>query len=112
MLLVEFTLAGQSFLALNGGSDGVYTDALSLMVECKGQAEIDLLWEALLKNGGKEVQCGWLHDRWGVRWQITPELLPRLITGPDRAKAARVFLAMTKIVKIDVAAIERAAAGR
>ncbi len=109
VLVVEFTLAGQSFLALNGGTDGVYTDALSLMVECKDQAEVDRLWEALTRNGGKEVACGWLQDRWGVRWQITPESLLRLMADPDKAKAARVFQAMMGMVKIDVAAIERAA---
>ena len=112
VLVVEFTLAGQSFLALNGGTDGVYTDALSLMVECQDQAEIDRLWGAFLKNGGKAVQCGWLQDRWGVRWQITPEILLRLMADPDKAKAARVFQAMMQMVKIDVAAIERAAAGK
>ena len=112
VLVVEFTLAGQSFLALNGGTDGVYTDALSLMVECKDQAEVDRLWQALVKNGGKEVACGWLQDRWGVRWQITPEILLRLMADPDKAKATRVFKAMMGMVKIDVAAIERAAAGK
>lgn len=112
VLMVEFTLAGQSYLALNGGSDGVYTDALSLIIECKDQAEVDRLWDAFLKNGGKAVQCGWLQDRWGVRWQITPEALLRWVADADKAKAARVFQAMMPMVKIDVAALEKAAAGR
>jgi predicted 3-demethylubiquinone-9 3-methyltransferase (glyoxalase superfamily) len=111
VLTVEFTLAGQSYLALNGGSDGVYTDALSLIIECKDQAEVDRLWDAFLKNGGKAVQCGWLQDRWGVRWQITPEVLLRWVADPDRAKAARVFRAMMDMVKIDIATLEKAAAG-
>jgi predicted 3-demethylubiquinone-9 3-methyltransferase (glyoxalase superfamily) len=112
VLTVEFTLAGQSYLALNGGSDGVYTDALSLIIECKDQAEVDRLWDAFLKNGGKAVACGWLQDRWGVRWQITPEVLLRWVSDSDRAKAARVFKAMMNMVKIDIAALEKAAAGR
>jgi len=112
VLVVEFTLAGQSYMALNGGSDGVYTDALSLMIECKDQAEVDRLWDTFLKNGGKAVACGWLQDRWGVRWQITPEVLLRLNADPDRAKAARVFQAMMGMVKIDIATLEKAAAGK
>jgi len=112
VLMVEFTLAGQSYLALNGGSDGVYTDALSLIIDCKDQAEVDRLWDAFLKAGGKAVACGWLQDRWGVRWQITPSILLELIAGPDKAKAARVFQAMMGMVKIDIAELEKAAAGR
>ena len=111
VLTVEFTLAGQSYLALNGGTDGVYTDALSLIIECTDQAEVDRLWDAFLKNGGKAVACGWLQDRWGVRWQITPAVLLRWVADPDRAKAARVFRAMMDMVKIDIAALEKAAAG-
>lgn len=111
VLVVEFTLAGQSYLALNGGTDGQYTDALSLMIECKDQAEIDRLWDAFLNNGGKAVACGWLQDRWGVRWQIAPEVLLRWNADPDRAKAARVFQAMMGMVKIDIATLEKAAAG-
>jgi predicted 3-demethylubiquinone-9 3-methyltransferase (glyoxalase superfamily) len=112
VLTVEFALAGQSYLALNGGSPGTYTDALSLIIECKDQAEVDRLWDAFLKNGGKAVACGWLQDRWGVRWQITPSMLLELIADPDRAKAARVFQAMQQMVKIDIATLEKAAAGR
>lgn len=111
VLTVEFTLAGQSYLALNGGSDGAYTDALSLIIECRDQAEVDRLWDAFLKNGGKAVACGWLQDRWGVRWQITPSILLKLIADPDKAKAARVFQAMQQMVKIDIATLEKAATG-
>jgi predicted 3-demethylubiquinone-9 3-methyltransferase (glyoxalase superfamily) len=111
VLTVEFTIAGQSYLALNGGSDGTYTDALSLIIECQDQAEIDRLWDSFLKNGGKAVACGWLQDRWGVRWQITPAYLIKLVADPDRARAARVFRAMMDMVKIDIAALEKAAAG-
>jgi predicted 3-demethylubiquinone-9 3-methyltransferase (glyoxalase superfamily) len=111
VLLVEFTLAGHTFQALNGGTKGEYTQALSLSVDCEDQAEVDRVWNAFLAGGGTEVQCGWLTDRWGVSWQIVPKALPRLMTDPDRAKAARVMQAMMGMVKIDVAAIERAAAG-
>ena len=111
VILMTFTLGGQSFQALNGGSPASYGTAASIAVECRDQAEIDRLWAALTADGGSEIQCGWLRDRWGVPWQIFPELLPRLLADPDRAVAARVFDAMTRMVKLDVAAIERAAAG-
>jgi predicted 3-demethylubiquinone-9 3-methyltransferase (glyoxalase superfamily) len=111
VLLVDFTLAGQSFQALNGGTKPEYTQALSLSIDCEDQAEVDKVWNAFLANGGKEVQCGWLTDRWGVSWQIVPRILPKLMNDPDRAKAARVMQAMMKMVKIDVAALEKAAKG-
>ncbi|MBV8538525.1 MAG: VOC family protein [Alphaproteobacteria bacterium] len=111
VLLVEFTLAGQHFLALNGGMKVEYTHAVSFVVDCADQAEIDRLWEALAANDGTPVQCGWIRDRWGVSWQIVPGALPKLLADPDPAKAQRVMQAMLQMVKIDVAALERAAAG-
>jgi predicted 3-demethylubiquinone-9 3-methyltransferase (glyoxalase superfamily) len=110
-ILVSFTLGGQSFQALNGGNRADYGTAASISVECADQAEVDRLWTALTGNGGSEIQCGWLRDKWGVPWQIVPAMLPRLLADPDPAVAARVFTAMTGMVKLDVAALERAAAG-
>ncbi|TGD99830.1 VOC family protein [Methylobacterium nonmethylotrophicum] len=110
-ILVEFTLGGQSFQALNGGVPAEYGTAASISVSCPDQAEVDRLWDALVAGGGSEIQCGWLRDRWGVPWQIVPEILPRLLKDPDAAVAARVFSAMQGMVRLDVAALERAAAG-
>jgi predicted 3-demethylubiquinone-9 3-methyltransferase (glyoxalase superfamily) len=109
-ILVTFTLGGQSFQALNGGTPASYGTAASISVECADQAEVDRLWTALTADGGSEIQCGWLRDKWGVPWQIVPEILPRLLADPDPAVSARVFAAMTAMVKLDVAALERAAA--
>ncbi|MEE8629317.1 MULTISPECIES: VOC family protein [Methylobacterium] len=110
-ILVSFTLGGQSFQALNGGTRADYGTAASIAVACPNQREVDRLWDALLAGGGTEIQCGWLRDRWGVPWQIFPEVLPRLLSHPDPAVAARVFSAMQGMVRIDGAALERAAAG-
>ncbi len=110
-ILVEFTLGGQGFQALNGGTPADYGTAASISVSCADQVEVDRLWAALTADGGSEIMCGWLRDRWGVPWQIVPEILPRLLADPDPAVAARVFTAMTKMVKLDVAGIEQAAAG-
>ena len=111
VILVSFTLGGQSFQALNGGAPASYGTAASIAVECPDQAEVDRLWTALTADGGSEIQCGWLRDKWGVPWQIFPEILPRLLADPDPAVSGRVFAAMTAMVKLDVAALERAAAG-
>ncbi|WP_342152432.1 VOC family protein [Methylorubrum sp. SB2] len=110
VLMIAFTLGGQSFQALNGGIRAEYGTAASISVPCADQAEVDRLWAALTE-GGSEIACGWLRDRWGVPWQIFPEILPRLLADPDPGVAARVFTAMQGMVKIDVAALERAAAG-
>ena len=111
VILVRFTLGGQSFQALNGGSPASYGAAASISVECADQAEVDRLWTALTADGGSEMMCGWLRDKWGVPWQIVPAILPRLLANPDPNVSARAFTAMTKMIKLDVAAIERAAAG-
>ncbi len=110
-IVVDFTLGGQAFQALNGGTRVDYGNAASISVECADQPQVDRLWSALTEDGGAEIQCGWLRDRWGVPWQIVPAALPRLLAHEDRAVAARVFAAMTRMVKIDVAALERAAKG-
>ncbi len=111
VLVVEFTLGGTSFQLLNGGTQADYGNTASISVSCADQAEVDRLWAALTADGGSELACGWLRDRWGVPWQIVPQVLPRVMAGPDAAAAARVFAAMQEMVKLDVAALERAAKG-
>lgn len=111
VISVNFTLGGQRFQALNGGTPADYGNAASISIECADQADVDRLWAALTADGGSEIMCGWLRDRWGVPWQIVPEVLPRLLADPDPAVAGRVFAAMQEMVKLDVAALERAAAG-
>jgi predicted 3-demethylubiquinone-9 3-methyltransferase (glyoxalase superfamily) len=109
--LGSFELAGQRFFALNGGPQFKFTEAFSLYVNCKDQAEVDRYWDSLLEGGGKPQQCGWLKDRYGLSWQIIPEALPRLIGDPDPKKAERATKAMLQMVKIDIAALEAAHRG-
>ena len=111
VILISSRLGRQSFQALNGGAPADYGTAASISVECADQGEVDRLWAALTADGGSEIMCGWLRDRWGIPWQIVPEVLPRLLANPDPAIAARVFAAMTGMVKLDAAELERAAAG-
>ena len=111
VILVDFVLGGQRFQALNGGTQADYGTAASISVTCSDQAQVDRLWTALTAEGGQEIMCGWLRDRWGVPWQIVPEVLPRLMGDADPAVAGRVFTAMQGMVKLDAAALERAAAG-
>ncbi len=108
VLVMRFELDGQWFVALNGGAEFPFSNAMSLSVDCETQAEVDRLWGAILAGGGKEVQCGWITDRWGLSWQIVPTVLPKLLAGADRARADRVMKAMMGMVKLDVAAIEAA----
>jgi predicted 3-demethylubiquinone-9 3-methyltransferase (glyoxalase superfamily) len=112
VLLVSFTLAGHSYQTLNGGPHDKFNDAISLSVSCNDQAEVDRLWDGLTSGGGKPVQCGWLKDRYGVSWQIVPKQLGMLLGNPDPEKGKRVMQAMLKMVKLDIAALEAAAAGR
>jgi predicted 3-demethylubiquinone-9 3-methyltransferase (glyoxalase superfamily) len=111
VLTVEFTLAGQSYIGLNGGPDFTFDEAISLSIDCEDQAEVDRYWAALLADGGEESVCGWLKDRFGVSWQVIPRRLPELLRSPDREAAARVLAAMLNMVKIDVAELEQAARG-
>jgi len=111
VMLVEFKLEGQDFMALNAGPGFPHSPAISLYVHCKDQKETDALWRKLLKGGGKESQCGWLADKFGVSWQIIPVTLTKLMKSKDQAKAQRVMKAMLQMVKIDVKTLERAAAG-
>jgi predicted 3-demethylubiquinone-9 3-methyltransferase (glyoxalase superfamily) len=110
VLTVEFELDGMPFIALNGGPQYSFSEAFSLSVACRTQDEVDRYWTALTE-GGREGPCGWLKDRYGLSWQVVPELLPRLLADPDREKADRVFAAMMTMKKIEVAEIERAAEG-
>ena len=111
VLTVEFELDGRAFLALNGGPGVEYTDAISLEIRCADQDEIDHYWDGLLAGGGREVQCGWLIDRYGVRWQVAPESLYELWRSGDQAATARAFTVMMDMVRLDVAALEAAARG-
>jgi 2-polyprenyl-6-hydroxyphenyl methylase/3-demethylubiquinone-9 3-methyltransferase len=109
-MVVDFTLAGQKFAGLNGGPQFKPTEAVSFQVSTESQEETDRLWDAIVGNGGQESMCGWCKDKWGFSWQITPKRLMALMTGdPDRAR--RASQAMLKMKKIDIPAIERAAAG-
>jgi predicted 3-demethylubiquinone-9 3-methyltransferase (glyoxalase superfamily) len=111
-LLVVFTLGGTPFQALNGGPKFKHSEAASISVSTRDQEETDRLWNALTAKGGSESRCGWLKDRFGVSWQIVPEVLPRLLTSSDRPAANRAMQAMLDMVKIDIAGIEAAYHGK
>jgi len=106
-MIVKFQLEGQEFIALNGGPHFKFTEAISLLVDCDTQKEVDELWTKL-SAGGKESQCGWLKDKFGLSWQIIPSTLFRLMQDPDPAKAKRVMEAMLQMKKIDIAGLEQA----
>ncbi|MBB5083536.1 VOC family protein [Nonomuraea endophytica] len=110
-MIVTFELEGQRFLALNGGPQFTFNEAISLYVDCETQEEVDELWGRLLEDGGAEGQCGWLKDKFGVSWQIIPNALPRLLSDPDPARAERAMQAMFKMRKIDVKGLEAAVEG-
>ncbi|MCB2409706.1 VOC family protein [Hymenobacter lucidus] len=108
VMTVEFTLAGQKYVALNGGPHFTFTTGISLSVSCQDQAEIDSLWDKLTADGGEPGDCGWLKDRFGVSWQITPANLVQLLSSPDSARAQRKMAAMMQMHKLDIAALENA----
>jgi predicted 3-demethylubiquinone-9 3-methyltransferase (glyoxalase superfamily) len=110
VMTVQFELEGLSFTALNAGPMFKFTEAISFVVHCQSQAEVDHFWDKL-SAGGNVQQCGWLKDKFGLSWQIVPDALIELTTGKDAARSQRVFAAMMKMVKIDIAALEKAAAG-
>jgi predicted 3-demethylubiquinone-9 3-methyltransferase (glyoxalase superfamily) len=110
VMTVAFELEGQRFVALNGGPDFTFNEAISFEVECGDQDEIDGYWSALTEGGGQPGPCGWLKDKFGVSWQIVPKRLTELLADSDRAKAQRVMAAMLQMGKIDIAELERAAA--
>jgi predicted 3-demethylubiquinone-9 3-methyltransferase (glyoxalase superfamily) len=106
-MLVEFTLAGESYMALNGGPYFQFTPAISLFVSCTDQAEVDRLWNALL-DGGTPMQCGWITDRYGISWQVVPAAFVAMIKDKDTAKVRRVTEAMLQMTKLDVDQLEKA----
>lgn len=108
VMTVSFELDGQPLVALNGGPDFTFNEAISLEIECEDQSEVDRYWEAL-SDGGKEGPCGWLEDRYGLSWQVVPKRLRELITDPDPERGQRAMAAMLQMRKIDVAELERAA---
>lgn len=109
--VVEFTLFGQPFMAISAGPLDPFNHAISFVVACDDQAEVDRYWDALLQDGGAPEQCGWLKDRYGLSWQIVPAVLGEMINDPDRRKARQVAEAMLKMVKLDVAGLKAAYAG-
>ena len=106
VMAVEFEINGQPFVALNGGPQFTFNEAISLQVWCGDQTEVDYYWNTL-SEGGQEVACGWLTDKYGLSWQIIPSVLMDMISDPDPAKAARVTAAMMKMVKFDIAALKK-----
>ena len=108
VMTIEFVLEGQEFVALNGGPHFKFTEAISFVVNCETQEEVDYYWEKL-SAGGKEVQCGWLKDKYGLSWQIVPTVLGELLSDKDAAKAQRVMDAMLKMVKLDIKKLKQAA---
>jgi predicted 3-demethylubiquinone-9 3-methyltransferase (glyoxalase superfamily) len=108
VLVVQFTLAGQEYMALNGGMRFEYTNAISFKVDCADQTEVDHLWNGLTAGGGSPGQCGWLKDRYGVAWQIVPSAMLQIFSGSDREGAQRAMSAMMKMTKLDIAALQKA----
>jgi predicted 3-demethylubiquinone-9 3-methyltransferase (glyoxalase superfamily) len=108
VIFVDFELAGQKFVALNGGPAFNFTEAVSLFVNCESQEEVDRLWDTLISDGGEPSQCGWLKDRYGLSWQIIPTRLMELMSDPDPSKAAAATQAMLQMQKIDIQQIEDA----
>ena len=109
VMTVAFQLEGQDFVALNGGPQFKFTEAISFSVECKDQKEIDYYWDKLTAGGGKPVQCGWLKDKFGLSWQIVPAMMEELFAGKDKERSQRVMQAMLKMVKLDIAKLKEAA---
>lgn len=111
VLTVNFTLNGIKFTALNGGPTFKFTEAISFVINCETQEEVDYYWNILLKDGGQKSQCGWLKDKFGLSWQVVPVQLLELLADKDKAKANRVMQAMMKMIKLDIATLEKATKG-
>jgi predicted 3-demethylubiquinone-9 3-methyltransferase (glyoxalase superfamily) len=110
-MVCTFELEGQRMMALNGGPTFKFTEAISFYVSCETQEEVDYYWNALLREGGKESQCGWLKDKYGLSWQIVPNILSELMSGPDPKKSEKVMQAMLKMIKLDVEGLKKAYKG-
>jgi predicted 3-demethylubiquinone-9 3-methyltransferase (glyoxalase superfamily) len=111
VLTVEFTVAGQPFIGLNGGPDFKFNESISFLIDCKDQAEVDRYWEALVEGGGEHSVCGWLKDRFGVSWQVVPSVLTEMLNGTDREGAERAMKAMLEMTKIEVQKLREAYEG-
>ena len=111
-ITVDFTLFDRPFQGLNGGPDFKFNEAVSFVIECKDQAEVDRYWDKLIEGGGEHSVCGWLKDRFGVSWQVTPRRLTELLESPDREGAKRAMEAMLQMTKIDIAKLEAAFRGQ
>ncbi len=112
VLTIEFEIAGQKFTALNGGPEFKFNESISFVVNCETQNEVDYFWEKLMADGGQESQCGWLKDKFGVSWQITPTVLIDMLNDKDAKKAERVMKAMMQMQKIDIKTLKEAYAGK
>jgi predicted 3-demethylubiquinone-9 3-methyltransferase (glyoxalase superfamily) len=108
VLTVQFRLGDQEYVALNGGPQFKFTEAISLMIQCKDQKEVDYYWEKLLAGGGQESACGWLKDKYGLSWQVTPAILLDMISDKNRRKAQRAFDAMLQMRKIEIRKLKEA----
>jgi predicted 3-demethylubiquinone-9 3-methyltransferase (glyoxalase superfamily) len=112
VLTVDFTVAGQRFIGLNGGPDFTFSEAISFSIDCENQAEVDRYWDALIAGGGKPSQCGWLKDRFGLSWQVVPRQLNEMLQSSDREAAARAMEALLKMSKLDVEQLQIAYEGK
>ena len=108
VITVEFELGGRSFMALNGGPDFKFTEAISLSIDCDDQEEVDRYWKALIANGGEPSVCGWLKDRFGLSWQVVPKRMAEMFASQDRDAAERAMQAMLKMTKLDISALQAA----
>jgi predicted 3-demethylubiquinone-9 3-methyltransferase (glyoxalase superfamily) len=112
VMTIEFEIDGHPFVALNGGPHFTFNEAVSFQIDCQSQKEVDYYWNKLTADGGTEQPCGWVKDKYGVSWQVNPVVLSKLLKDEDKGKAGRVMNAMLKMTKPDIAALERAAAGK
>jgi predicted 3-demethylubiquinone-9 3-methyltransferase (glyoxalase superfamily) len=108
VMTTRFSLDGQEFVALNGGPHHKFTEAISFVINCETQAEVDRFWDTLTAGGGEPGPCGWLKDKYGLSWQVVPTILPKLLSGGDPAKSGRAMAAMMKMSKLDGDALKRA----
>jgi predicted 3-demethylubiquinone-9 3-methyltransferase (glyoxalase superfamily) len=112
VMVVEFEIFGQKFIALNGGPHFKFNEAVSFVIDCKDQAEVDYYWNILIADGGQESQCGWLKDKFGLSWQVTPSVMSQLVGGPDKEGSKRAMDAMLKMKKLDIQKLQDAYDGK